>query len=518
MKGYYEDNFYEDILFPIKQDERAIIARHYQLFLETEDELLDDLTWNDLDLDELYVQMNNTQSGVGDHLLYAMLRQPCLNEAELQKRTKIITWAHKEVAERSEVVSTLSSASKRYRDDVEQPFLETGTTHQQTYIVYVIWLGIIASMIAMLFTRAAIFPLMLFFVVSSFYYFYLHKKLEHHLDPLVYLIEQIEVLHRLSRCSMEHLPELKQEIDELSSALAKIRKKSALGYFSDTAGWMNSITHQESRLYDSYASFVYENKALVLKGLRLVGMLDACIAVAAYQGRTKASHDIVWLANVDLQAQQMIHPLVEHCVANDVDLSKNQMLTGSNATGKSTYLKMIALNAVLAQSFGIVFAKQYRACFYRIATSMSIHDHIEKGESTFVAEGKALKHLLDLDNEQIPSLCVIDEILRGTNTLDRISASAVILKEFIHHNSRCLIATHDIELTQLLNTEYACAHFSETMKNGKMSFDYRLHPGVTTTRNAIDLLRVFAYEEDIVKDARRRLKQFEATGVWEVLA
>lgn len=511
------DDLYDEILFPMKPDERDLVYQQYSLFLDPELPVIDDGTWKDLDLDEIYTQINGTKSGVGDYCLYTMLRQPTLCKEQLQKRREVMKWAKAYPEERDGVLRALSRASKRYRSDLEQPFLPPLPLPQNRLIVYVLWLGMIASLVLMPIWIVAIFPFMLFLACSSFYYFYLHKKLEHHLDPLVYLVEQIEALHRLSKCSLDHLPEVKRQIDEMSQRLKFIRKKSALGYFEDTAGLLNAITHQESRYYERYAQFFYEQKEAVIAGLRLVGFLDACIVTTGYAGRMHANETILWSQHKTLRAKAMIHPLVEGCIANDVDLQKNQILTGSNATGKSTYLKMVALNALLAQSFGIVFAKEYEACFYRIATSMSIHDHMEKGESTFVAEGKSLKYLLDLGSDEVPALCVIDEILRGTNTLDRISASAVILHEFTKRNACCLIATHDIELTQLLHQDYDCAHFSEQMKDGLMKFDYRLHSGVTTTRNAIDLLTVFHYDPKLVQQARTALNHFERYGAWAVL-
>lgn len=511
------DDLYEEILFPIKPDERDMIAQQYSLFLDPELTSINDGTWKDLDLDEIYTQMNGTKSGVGDYCLYTMLRQPTLCKEQLQRRLEIMNWAKAYPEERDRALRALSHASKRYRSDITQPFLSPYPLPQNRLIVYILWLGMIASFLLVPMWTVAIFPFMLFLACSSFYYFYLHKKLEHHLDPLVYMVEQVDALHRLSKCSLDHLPTMKTQIDEMSQRLKLIQKKSALGYFEETAGLLNAITHQESRYYERYANFFHQHEEEIITGLRLVGSLDACIAATGYAGRMHANMTIVWNQHKTLYAKAMIHPLVEGCVANDVNLRKNQILTGSNATGKSTYLKMIALNALLAQSFGMVFAKSYEACFYRIATSMSIHDHMEKGESTFVAEGKSLKYLLDLGSDTIPALCVIDEILRGTNTLDRISASAVILHEFTNRNACCLIATHDIELTQLLRQDYDCAHFSEQMKDGLMQFDYRLHPGVTTTRNAIDLLTVFHYDQALVKQARNALNHFERYGTWAIV-
>lgn len=510
--------FYEAPLFPLTTDEVSLISRHYTLFCEPAVKNINDQTWHDLDVNEIYVQMNNTLSSAGDYLLYAMLRQPCYEETAIKQRVALMNWAREQEEEREQVMKILARCGKRYKDDIKQPFLEIQTMKSTTYIPYLIWMLLAISLLMIPVIPSFLFCFLSVFVGSSFYYFYMHKKLEHCLDPLVYYVDHIHAVHCLANISFAQLPALHSEIKQLSEQLSVIRKKSSLGYFEDSAGLLNAITHQESRLYHRYASFLYEHQDIIIRAMKVIGSLDACIAASSYALRKEANQTIVWNKDeITICASSMIHPLVKDCVANDVDLAQNQMLTGSNATGKSTYLKMIALNALLAQSFGIVFANTYHSCFFYISTSMSIHDRLEAGESTFVAEGKSLKYLLDAGSAELPSLCVIDEILRGTNTLDRISASAVILKEFTKRPCRCVIATHDIELTQLLHHEYRCAHFSEKMTKGKMMFDYHLHEGVTKTRNAIDLLQIFTYDTVLVQDARNRLNEFERTGIWGIL-
>lgn len=510
--------FEEPPLFPIKAGEQAIIAHQYQHFLQQGVSVISDITWNDLDLDELYTQMNKTTSGAGDWMLYAMLRQPCIKQEDLNQRIRLMKWAIAYPEDREAVEALLSKCTKRYRDDLEQEYFKEDFHLKRYVFPYISWVVILGSLVLIPFHPAMFFLTLLTLCVSAFYYFYHHKQLEYQLDPLVYLVKHIDVLHRLANGAMSQIPEVQEELVQLSKQLSAIRKKGALGYFEDSAGLLNSITQREVLLYRKYAMLAHLHKEHIMQALALLGTIDACISAASYALRTKANQNILWTASQSIYAKDMIHPLVKDCVPNDVHLSQNMMLTGSNATGKSTFLKMVALNALLAQSFGFVYAKEYKADFFRIETSMTIHDQLTKGESTFVAEGKSLKTLLDAGTKELPALCVIDEILRGTNTLDRISASAVILKEFTRRNARCLIATHDIELTGLLANWYTCAHFSEQMKDGIMRFDYKLHPGVTTTRNAIDLLEVFDYDASLISSARKRLKAFEATGVWECIS
>lgn len=517
--SFITGRFGEEPLFEIKPDETEVISHHYQGFANA-DKCLDDITWNDLDMDRVYEKINATLSGAGDVMLYAMLKEPCLKEKDLKMRCDIMEWAKKQEEEREEVCNILYSCGKRNKEDMELPFLEnhgSAKRKQRSLLLVVCMYASLASSI--LFPIPMLLVTLFLFIYSTFRYFALHKKLEYDLDPLVYLLYHIDGLHKLAKLDFEMLPEVKQQAVELSEQLHRIQKKGSIGYFDTIAGMGNCFTQRESILYDTYADIIYEKQTMVRKAFAFLGMLDACISAASYQAYNEELHTVsLKEGRLEIHAESMIHPLVELCVPNTIDIKENRLLTGSNATGKSTYLKMVMLNAILAQSFGFAFAKQYQAGFFRIASSMSIHDHLEKKESTFVAELKSIQYLLSIANGEQPSLCAIDEILRGTNTVERIAASCVILQEFTKHPCICLGATHDIELTKLLDGAFHNYHFSERMKDEKMIFDYKIHKGPTTTRNAIQLLRIFSYDDALVKRAEKRLQQFESTGVWEVIA
>jgi DNA mismatch repair ATPase MutS len=205
--------------------------------------------------------------------------------------------------------------------------------------------------------------------------------------------------------------------------------------------------------------------------------------------------------------EDIYHPLLTNPVKNSATIAKGFLLTGCNASGKSTFLKTIAVNAIFAQSIHTCTAAGYQTGFFRIATSMSLKDDILAGDSSYMAEIKAMKRLLNLGKDgEHPALVLADEVLRGTNTGERIAASTQILKSLNHENSLCLAATHDVELTGLLANEYDNYHFEERWENDDIHFPYLLLPGPATTQNAIKLLRVMGYDEELVRAAENALK------------
>ena len=145
---------------------------------------------------------------------------------------------------------------------------------------------------------------------------------------------------------------------------------------------------------------------------------------------------------------------------------------------------------------------------------MALRDDIFSKESYYIVEIKSLKRIMDMVNEKVPVLCFVDEVLRGTNTLERIAASAEILSWLAGANAMCFAATHDIELTHILEEKYSNYHFQEYVKENEVLFDYRLYPGRAVSKNAIKLLRMLGYDEGMTAHAEARVKHFEESGSW----
>ena len=218
-----------------------------------------------------------------------------------------------------------------------------------------------------------------------------------------------------------------------------------------------------------------------------------------------------------MEVEDLYHPLLSEAVANSFSVEGGTLVTGSNASGKSTFLKNVAMNAILAQTIGVCTCSSYQAPFFKVMTSMSLRDNIESGESYFIVEIKSLKRILDASKKPEPLLCVIDEVLRGTNTIERIAASSRILAKLDQKWILSFAATHDIELSYILEHRYANYHFEEEVKEKEVVFSYILKKGRATSRNAIKLLNMLEYDPEIVADAAKAASDFEKNGVWKTL-
>ena len=194
--------------------------------------------------------------------------------------------------------------------------------------------------------------------------------------------------------------------------------------------------------------------------------------------------------------ESLTHPLLPaaKCVRNDADLGgKNQVLlvSGSNMSGKSTYLRVIGINAVLAMTGAPVRATRLRLSYLSVGASMRVSDSLQQGVSHFYAEIKRVRQVIDLSSAQ-PSLFLLDEILQGTNSDDRRVGTHGILRTLIGNGAIGLVTTHDLALASLEEVfpgRMTNIHFQEKFEDDKLSFDYRLRPGVVSTSNGVELMR-----------------------------
>lgn len=203
-----------------------------------------------------------------------------------------------------------------------------------------------------------------------------------------------------------------------------------------------------------------------------------------------------------IEGKEIGHPLIKKnkCVNNNIEIKHDgelMLVTGSNMAGKSTYLRSIGVNVVLAMAGAPVCAKYLTVSHVQIVSSMRITDNLEESTSTFYAELKKLKTIIEMVNKNEKVFILLDEILRGTNSLDRHTGSVALIKQLIKHNAAAIIATHDLELAKLKNDfpeNISNYHFDVQVSNDELFFDYLLKPGVCTSLNASILMKKIGIE------------------------
>jgi DNA mismatch repair ATPase MutS len=198
------------------------------------------------------------------------------------------------------------------------------------------------------------------------------------------------------------------------------------------------------------------------------------------------------------EARELGHPLLPRtsCMVNDIELSKASrfyVISGSNMSGKSTLLRSIGLNAVLAFAGAPVRARALRLSSLSIFASISIVDSLLNGKSKFLAEVDRLRLAIEATAEEKPVLFLVDEIFSGTNSRDRRIAAEAVVQTLINGGAIGVLSTHDLALTEIANTpgmRGGNLHMGSRDERDPMDFDYRLKPGVTNESNALAIARM----------------------------
>ena len=203
-------------------------------------------------------------------------------------------------------------------------------------------------------------------------------------------------------------------------------------------------------------------------------------------------------SNLKLLMKKVYHPLLDPdtVVSNDASLNgKLTVITGSNMSGKTTFMRTVAINMVLGFIGAGVCAESFEVPYVKLFTSMRVMDDVSGGISTFYAEILRIKEMAEYvaSNPEVPALCLIDEIFKGTNSADRIVGSEKALRKLAAGNSMVIVTTHDFELCDLTTEDGKAVdnyHFEEQYENGALKFDYTMRDGRCTTRNAMAILKM----------------------------
>lgn len=364
-------------------------------------------------------------------------------------------------------------------------------------------------------------PLGLLFLLGSILFnviFYMIKKanLETELESMRYLVQSISLANQLSKISSPRQAEIRENLMPLK---AIARWGFSFRVKSNSEGdilfeYLNLIFMIPFIAYNFVITRLSKHNQEAINLWKVLGEMEVAAAVLNFRTYFPVSCQPTFTEG-GVQAEDIYHPLVDYAIVNPVDWQQDTLVTGSNASGKSTYVKSIAISAILAQTINTAIAEQFTLQPGHVLTSMAVEDDILAGDSYFVAEIKSIKRLLKQVEKGERCYCFIDEILKGTNTIERIAASSSVVTWLAGYPSLSFVATHDIELTEILKNYCDNVHFEETVTEEQgITFDYVLKQGPAVTRNAIALLKVMDYPEKIVTQAQKEARCFDEQRTW----
>ena len=491
---------------------------------------VDDITWNDCDMDRIFRQMNSTLSSPGEDVLYYWLRTPDADPDILADREKIISYYTSHSTERRNVLRILNEIGRMKKMSVYDHLRKLREAEKIGSVKYIILciLMVIGLVMLLINPVAALAVLIPVSAMNIFVYLRQKDRLGVFVRSFSCVLRLTEAAGRLASCNDEILDAYSGELRMLRRKLSSFGRGAFLVTSSGNTGtgmgdalleYLKILFHLDLIKFDQMIDAYRGNEDACMRIFEIAGELDAAIAVASFREYlgTWCTPELVSHEQGFTEAKDLYHPLLKDPVPVTFSVRGGNLITGSNASGKSTFLKSTAIASILAQSVNTVPAKSFRASRYRIYTSMALRDDIGSGESYFIVEIRSLKRIVDAAEEAgLPVLGIVDEVLRGTNTIERISASAQILKRLAGKKAVILAATHDIELSYILEEIYTNYHFTEKIEGSDVVFDYKLHSGRAVSRNAIALLEVCGYGSDLAGAAREQAVRFEETGEWKL--
>ena len=473
---------------------------------------LPEQAWNDLDMDQVFQRIDHTAGWPGQHLLYARLRREDHTPESLRRFDDGVSYLTEEQEVSARIRTALAplagpraSALPALFQSVLPPVPAAARAAPLLSLISV-------GMIAGAFWWP---PLVLGVMVCALVNSYMRAAMRNSMTRALVAAGMVPVMQRAAETLAElESPALTPVVEDLRSSAPRLQ------WIARAARWLSF----EATPANELAGYLYEYVNLLLlldvsvfiwavdhiraergtlaKTYAALGELDVMQGIATLRrerspwsrpepsaGSTRA-----------LSFMALVHPLLESPVPNSLTLDgQSVLLTGSNMSGKSTFIRTIGVNAVLANTLNMVFAERWVSPRFTVRTSIGRADSLLEGKSYYLAEVQAIGALLE--GAGAPRLVLIDELFRGTNTIERVAAAKAVLSQLERNQDLVIMATHDVELLDLL-PEYAAYHFREEITNGEPTFDYRLHPGRCSSRNALAILAAAGYPAAVLEDAR----------------
>lgn len=497
----------------------CISVYHRELKERNELEDVDEVTWDDLQMDEIFLRMNHTKSYMGEQVLYHKLHCRNTDEACWIDFEKQISFYMEHPGERISIEEKLCRIGKRKEDYYMPVFLMNAglwnipngiLMHILQILLAVCVVGAIASG-QLLFVAAliivALINLVIYLAAKQKYEVFLYS-----LGSLRNLLQFCRTVasdkYRLSLSVPEEIILISEELKGLSRRIIgwQGRKYAAvsgdiMSLFQD---YLFGITLLDISLFNHIMRQIDKKQEQILKLFEFAGQIDMGISIASYRRSLPFYCQPEIRNRHEFCIKNLVHPLIGNAVGNDFTLQHRAVITGANASGKSTFMKALAINTILAQTIHTCTAEAFCLPPAGVMTSMNVRDNVLERESYYVREAKRIRGMIELCGKEQPMLFVLDEVLRGTNTSERLAASFAILDYFTKCSCFVVTSTHDLDLADEIASRYDPYYFKSTVRDGDISFDYCIRRGKGGNSNAIELLSLLEYPEEIITAARDR--------------
>jgi hypothetical protein len=490
---------------------------------------LDDRTWRDLLMDDVFAVVDRTQSTLGQHALYHRLRTVPVGE-HLGAFEALVARMSQDPAARERAQLALDRLQDPQGYDIWWLAAPGAVEQRQWYVIFPLLFASTITLAALgPFWPLGFAPVVALLAVNVA----VRYATDRHIGTIAVTFRQCApLITTAGELRFLNGPEIDPIVGPLAADVPR------LAGIKRISRWVNGnplmLSAGSSTLgvaAGDFVSAVYEylNLALLLDGVGIyfgtrdlagagpalarvvaaAGDVDAAIGVASYRaGRDHWSRPELRVDGGAAVLTGLRHPLVADAVPNSIALTPGRgvLVTGSNMSGKSTLLRTVGVNVVLAQTINTCLAEEYRAPVLGVRSCIGRADDLLTGTSYYLAEVEALLDLVRTSAGPAPHLFLLDELFRGTNAVERIAAGQAVLTQLLFGDKAArphfaLAATHDLELVELVSDHYDACHFGDSVGPDGLIFDHQLRHGPSTSRNAIALLRLHGAPASLVESA-----------------
>ncbi|MDD7795228.1 MutS-related protein [Clostridium sp. 'White wine YQ'] len=481
--------------------------------VEKEENYINDQSFDDLSMEEVFKTVDRTNSSPGEAMLMYTLTNPIFDIKELEKRDKIVDEIKENKNLRDKLNYLFFDLGREGKREVLSFILDDKKGSKLKRLVYMI----IGSLIPLCILGAIWIDLRFIFLALVVYLvnieIHYHRENKYELWNIPYLAKLISTLKKVKEIDDYEFREFRDKACDIYERIKPINKEMFYISKSEEVDSLLDLIFLffllQERGYYKFIEILPKYREDLYEAYKLIGEIDTYCSIAALREDLRYYSKPEFNKKKEIKIEEGYHILLENPIANSIEVNKTgAIITGSNMSGKSTFLKMVSLNCLFAQTLYTCTSKRYEGDLFHIITSLNPKEDILEGRSYYLGEAKAILNILQEQEKGKNVVCFIDEIFRGTNPLERISASRALLNYFHKAKVLCLISTHDIEITRSFDDKYNFYHFEDDVSKEKgLIFDYHIKRGIGTKSNAIKLLEYIGYPEEITKEANETIEE-----------
>lgn len=476
--------------------------------------ILSDKSCNDLDFNELFMFLDRTASKVGQQCLYDRLRTIPAEKENLVEEERLIARLGKDSALRADLLFQLDKLSHSDAYYLTSLFQEEQLKEPRWFfVIRLLSFTNLLSILLLPFNPQLIFLLTALFILNAGIHYWNKNNVYPYLGSIPQLLKmngvaKVFLKNELFRPFAGEVPKSVAIIDQIRNRLSFFKLSAKLESDMEVIVWailefFKILFLLEPLLLFGVLKRLDTKRKEVEELFRFVGEIDCLLSIAALRHGLDSYCLPEFLSDSQsLEMKEVYHPLIINCVSNSLQIHhRSVLLTGSNMSGKTSFIRTIGINAITGMTLNTCFAERFSMPRTHLSSAIRISDDLMNDRSYYFEEVLTIQEMMEKCAEDEPHLFLLDELFKGTNTIERIAAGKAVLSFLAKGKNMVFVSTHDIELADLLKDEYLLFHFSERVDHNTVDFDFKLKDGKLKNRNAIRILQLNGYPEEVIREA-----------------